>query len=202
MSLQQKQNIWTFYPLKRKQTDFTAAMKTSQQLSHCTKQKKQLQFQMTVDQWTFHGKRFTVEEHTPSSSYWLAFFPCCSHWLHHWCMHYFIVLVFIWVCVKCFNIDAHIYSTRASSSFPFCFILAFCHVDIDVYIYSTCALFDCQVDFDVDNVQRHELVNISYYNYNYNNYYYHHNQSHLFSFYAPMERQKEKGYMPVLEAMM
>ena len=27
------------------------------------------------------------------------------------CMHYFIVLVFIWVCVKCFNINVHIYST-------------------------------------------------------------------------------------------
>ena len=29
----------------------------------------------------------------------------------YWYMHYFIVLVFIWVCMKCFNIDVHIYST-------------------------------------------------------------------------------------------
>ena len=38
-------------------------------------------------------------------------------------------------------------------------ILAFCHVDIDVYIYSTCAfiLFYCQAYFDVDNVQAASL---------------------------------------------
>ena len=40
------------------------------------------------------------------------------------------------------------------------FILAFCHVDIDVCIYGTCTFFDCQADFDVDNVQRCELVNL------------------------------------------
>ena len=41
-----------------------------------------------------------------------------------------------------------------------CVILAFfCgRFDIDVYIYSTCTFFDCQADFDVDNVQRRELV--------------------------------------------
>ena len=39
------------------------------------------------------------------------------------------------------------------------FWLAFCHVDIDVCIYNTCAFFDCQVDFNVDNVQHCELVN-------------------------------------------
>ena len=41
-----------------------------------------------------------------------------------------------------------------------CFVLAFCHVDIDVYVYSTCAFFDCQTDFDVDNVHHRELVNL------------------------------------------
>ena len=41
----------------------------------------------------------------------------------------------------------------------------FCHFDIDVCIYSTCTfvvvvvVVDCQADFDVDNVQRRELVN-------------------------------------------
>ena len=49
-------------------------------------------------------------------------------------------------CVKCFNIDVCIYSTCASSSFfhfslLLFFILAFCHVDIDVRIYSTCTFF-------------------------------------------------------------
>ena len=44
--------------------------------------------------------------------------------------------------------------------YVFCFIAVFCHVDIDVCIYSTCAFFDCQVDFDVDNVQRREFVNL------------------------------------------
>ena len=33
-----------------------------------------------------------------------------------------------------------------------------CHFDIDVCIYSTCACFDCQTDFDVNNAQCHELV--------------------------------------------
>ena len=37
--------------------------------------------------------------------------------------------------------------------------LAFCLVDTDVCIICTCAFFDCQVDFDVDNVQHCELVN-------------------------------------------
>ena len=34
--------------------------------------------------------------------------------------------------------------------------LLFCHFDIDVCSY--CTFFDCQADFDVDNVQRRELV--------------------------------------------
>ena len=59
-------------------------------------------------------------------------------------MHYFIVLVIISVCVKCFNI------------FWFVSSWYFCCFDIDVC--STCTFFDCQVDFDVDNVQRCELV--------------------------------------------
>ena len=41
-----------------------------------------------------------------------------------------------------------------------CCILAFCHVDIDICIYSTCAVFDRQVDFDVDNMQCCELVDL------------------------------------------
>ena len=44
------------------------------------------------------------------------------------------------------------------------FILAFCRVDIDVCIYCTCVFFSffffyCQLCFDVDDVQRCELVN-------------------------------------------
>ena len=40
----------------------------------------------------------------------------------------------------------------------------FCHFDIDVCIYSTCTfllllLLVVKTDFDVDNVQRRELVN-------------------------------------------
>ena len=81
-------------------------------------------------------------------------------------MHYFIGLVIISVC---FNIDVRIYGTllflpaAPPPFFPFSSWL-FCHFDIDVCIYSTCTLFyiyicfDCQVDFDVDNVQRRELV--------------------------------------------
>ena len=61
-------------------------------------------------------------------------------------MHYFIVLVIISVCVKCFN------NFFVSS-------WLFCHFDIDVCIYSNCPFFDCQADFDVDNVQCRELVN-------------------------------------------
>ena len=33
------------------------------------------------------------------------------------------------------------------------------HNNNNVCIYSPCAFFDCQADFDVDNVQRRELVN-------------------------------------------
>ena len=49
--------------------------------------------------------------------------------------------------------------------FWFGFILTFCHIDIDVCIYSTSAFFfffffDCQLAFDVDNVQRREFVNL------------------------------------------
>ena len=91
-------------------------------------------------------------------------------------MHYFIVLVIISVCVKCFNIDVRMYSTsllppppppllcvcvcggggvggRLSSCF-------FCHFDTDVCIYSTCAfLIVKRILIIVDNVQRSELVN-------------------------------------------
>ena len=89
-------------------------------------------------------------------------------------MHYFIGLVIISVCVKCFNIDVCIYGTllllpSPPPFFSFFFlllILAFCccHFDIDVCIYNTCTfvvvVVDCQADFDFDNVQRRELVNI------------------------------------------
>ena len=34
------------------------------------------------------------------------------------------------------------------------------HNNNNVCIYSPCAFFDCQADFDVDNVQRRELVNL------------------------------------------
>ena len=49
-------------------------------------------------------------------------------------MYAFIVLVLKFECVKCFNINT-------------------C-----THLQYLC-FFDCQVDFDVDNVQRHELVN-------------------------------------------
>ena len=59
-------------------------------------------------------------------------------------MHYFIVLVIITACVKCFNIEVHIYSTLLLPP-PLFFggggggsSWLFCHFDVDVYIYSTC----------------------------------------------------------------
>ena len=77
-------------------------------------------------------------------------------------------LVIILVCVKCFNIDVRIYGTLLLPPFFFFFfflslIRLFCHFDIDVCIYSTCTFVVvgvyCQAEFDVDNVQRRELVN-------------------------------------------
>ena len=55
-------------------------------------------------------------------------------------MHYFIVLVIISVCVKCFNIDVRIYSTLLLLLFFSSFFSSwlFCHFDIDVCIYITC----------------------------------------------------------------
>ena len=60
-------------------------------------------------------------------------------------MHYFIVLVIISVCVKCFNIDARIDGTLLILPlfFPSFFLgggssWLFRHFDIDVCIYSTC----------------------------------------------------------------
>ena len=56
--------------------------------------------------------------------------------------------------------------------FPLFFLIRafFGHFDIDVCIYSTCTfvvvvvvVVDCQADFDVDNVQRRELVNFTGY---------------------------------------
>ena len=44
-------------------------------------------------------------------------------------MHYFIGLVIISVCAKCFNIDVRIYGIVLILAF-------FCHFDIDVCIYS------------------------------------------------------------------
>ena len=38
-------------------------------------------------------------------------------------------------------------------------VVVVCHVDIDVSIYRTCGFFDCQLDFDVDNMLRSELAN-------------------------------------------
>ena len=74
-------------------------------------------------------------------------------------MNYFIGVMTISVCAKCFNIDVRIYGTLL--------ILFFCccHFDIDVCIYSSCTscssvVVGCQADFDVDNVQRRELVNL------------------------------------------
>ena len=73
-------------------------------------------------------------------------------------MHYFIGLVIISVCVKCFNIDVRIYGTLLHPPPPLFFFFFFpswlsCHFDIDVCIYSTGTffVFDCQADFDVDN---------------------------------------------------
>ena len=89
-------------------------------------------------------------------------------------MHYFIVLVIISVCVKCFNIDVRLYSTSLLPPPPpppfVCVCVGggggrlsswvFCHFDIDVCIYSTCAfLIVKRILIIVDNVQRSELVN-------------------------------------------
>ena len=64
------------------------------------------------------------------------------------------------MCVKCFNIDVRIYSFFYPSAVVVVSSWLFCHFDIDVCIYSSCTFFDCQADFDVDNVQRRELVNV------------------------------------------
>ena len=72
-------------------------------------------------------------------------------------MHYFIVLVIISVYVKCFNIEVRIcffFTLKKKKKLVSTWL--FCQFDIDVCIYS---IFDCQADFDVDNVQRRELVN-------------------------------------------
>ena len=62
--------------------------------------------------------------------------------------------------MKCFSTDVHIYGTSAS-----CHVSFWHYADSDVCIYSICVFFfwgggvvDCQVDSDVDNVQRRELV--------------------------------------------
>ena len=65
--------------------------------------------------------------------------------------------------MKCFNIDVRICSFFYPSAVVVCLFVSswlFCHFDIDVCIYSTCTFFDCQADFDVDNVQRRELINV------------------------------------------
>ena len=71
----------------------------------------------------------------------------------YWCMHYFIVLMFIWVCVKCFHINVCIYSACAFSSFFFIIIILNFHLGFlscwywCVHLLYLC-FFDCQVDFD------------------------------------------------------
>ena len=52
-------------------------------------------------------------------------------------MHYFIALVIISVCVKCFNIEVRIYGTLLLLPFffPFLFILAFFVVVILILMY-------------------------------------------------------------------
>ena len=65
--------------------------------------------------------------------------------------------------MKCFNITVCIYSTCASS--PFCFRLFVSSklfvMLILMYAFIILALFkNCQMDFDADNVQRHELVHV------------------------------------------
>ena len=63
---------------------------------------------------------------------------CTIHW--YWYMHYVIVFVFIWVCV--WNALISMYEcTVLVLNLNFSFIRAFCHVDIDVRIYCTCAFF-------------------------------------------------------------
>ena len=74
----------------------------------------------------------------------------------------FIVLMFIRVCVKCFNTDVRIYSTRASSSSFGLFVCLFVSCWLFVMLilinaFIVLALFDCQVDVDVDNVQRRDV---------------------------------------------
>ena len=89
-------------------------------------------------------------------------------------MHYFIGLVIISVCVKCFNIDVCIYGTLLILSppppfFSFFFLSSWIFVVVILilmYAFIVLVLFvvvvvvvDCKADFDVDNVQRRELVN-------------------------------------------
>ena len=78
----------------------------------------------------------------------------------------FIVLMFIRVCVKCFNIDVRIYSTRAFSSSFGLFVCLFVCLFVSCWLFVmlilinafiVLVLFDCQVDVDVDNVQRREV---------------------------------------------
>ena len=79
-------------------------------------------------------------------------------------MHYFIGHLIISVCVKCFDIDVRIYGTLLLLPFfLFCFVFvppAFFGFLILMYAFIVLVLFGCQADFDVDNVQRRELVNV------------------------------------------
>ena len=71
-------------------------------------------------------------------------------------MHYFIGLLIISVCVKCFDIDVRIYVTRLL--LPFFSFSSW--ILILMYAVTVLVFSDCQADFDVDNVQRRELVNV------------------------------------------
>ena len=87
-------------------------------------------------------------------------------------MHYFIGLVIISVCVKCLNIDVYIYGTSSPPPpffFPFLshpgfflviLILMYAFIVLVLFVVVVVVVVDCKADFDVDNVQRRELVNV------------------------------------------
>ena len=63
--------------------------------------------------------------------------------------------------MNCFNIDVRIYNICASSS-SFCLFVFFvsCWLFVMLILINALIVLDCQADFDVDNIQCRELVNL------------------------------------------
>jgi len=104
------------------------------------------------------------------------------------------------VCAKCFSVDIRIYSTCAFLfvSFLFCFLIVMFHpVFVMLILIYTCAFFDCQVDFDVDNVQRRGLVKYVWGIALYKSYYYYYNFSIIIVFCLQVrKKRKTRKRMP------